>query len=100
MSGARPDNSFRSKRNSHGLTKQSPKQQTPSKASPTHNSSASTLENFNVSSLNVESKPSHKGSPNSRKKKKKKKTVSTVSCVQVLTVCHSVMLISISVIVK
>ena len=67
MSSAKPDNSFCSKGNLHGLTKQSPKQQTPSKASPTHNSSPSTLENFNVSSPNVESKPSPKGSPNSKK---------------------------------
>ena len=67
MSSAKQDNSFCSKGNSRGLTKQSPKQQTPSKASPTHNSSPSTLENFNVSKSNVESKPSPKVYPNSIK---------------------------------
>ena len=87
VSSARPHNSFRSKGSSHGLTKQSPKQQTPSKASPTHNSSPSTLENFNTSMSNVESKSSSKGSHNS----KKKNLVSTVSCAQVLTIRHSVM---------
>ena len=66
-SNAKSDNGFRHKGNSHGLTKQSPKQQTPSKANPTHNSSPSTLENFNTSMLNVESKPSPKGSPNTKK---------------------------------
>ena len=55
------------KGNSHGLTKQSPKPPTPSKASPTHNLSPSTLENFNVSKSNVESKPSPKGFPNFKK---------------------------------
>ena len=95
LSSVRPDNSFRSKGNSHGLTKQSPKQQTPSKASPTHNSSPLTLENFNTSMSNAESKHIPKGSPNS-----KKNLVSTVSCAQVLTVGHIVIIISLSVIVK
>ena len=95
MSSVKLDNSFRSKGKSHGLTKQSPKQQTPSKASPIHNSFPSTLENFNTSMSNAESQPSPKGSPNS-----KKNLVSTVSCAQVLTVCHSVIIISLSVIVK
>ena len=67
VSSAKLDNSFRNKGNSHGLTKQSPKPQIPSKVSPTHNSSPSTLENFNTSTSNVESKPSPKGSPNSLK---------------------------------
>ena len=66
-SNAMSDNSFRHKGNSHGLTKQSPKWQTPSKANPTHNSSPSTLENFNTSMSNVESQPSPKGSPNPKK---------------------------------
>ena len=67
-SSAKSDNSFRHKGNSHGLTKQSPKQQTPSKANPTHNSSPSTLESVNTTMSNVESKPSPKGSPNPKKK--------------------------------
>ena len=66
-SSAKSDNGFRHKGNSHGLTKQSPKQQTPSKANPTHNSSPSTLENFITSMSNVESKPSPRGSPNPKK---------------------------------
>ena len=65
VSSAKSDNSFRNKGNSHGLTKQSLKPQTPSKA--THNSSPSTLENFNTSTSNIESKPSPKASPNSKK---------------------------------
>ena len=67
VSSTKSDNSFCNKANSHGLTKQSPKPQTPSKASPNHNSSPSTFENFNTSTSNVESKPSPKGSPNSKK---------------------------------
>ena len=66
-SSAKSNNGFHHKGISHGLTKQSPKQQTPSKANPTHNSSPSTLENVNTSMLNVESKPSPKGSPNPKK---------------------------------
>ena len=66
-SNAKSDNGFHLKGNSHGLTKQIPKQQTPSKANPTHNSSPLTLENFNTSMSNVESKPSPKGSPNPKK---------------------------------
>ena len=66
-SNAKSDNSFRHKGNSHGLTKQTPKQQTPSKTNPTHNSSPSTLENFNTSMSNVESQPSPKGSLNPKK---------------------------------
>ena len=54
------------KGNSHGLTKQFPKPETPSKASPTHISSPSTLENFSVSMSNVESKLTPKGSLNSK----------------------------------
>ena len=92
VSSAKSDNSFCNKRNSHGLTKQSPKPQTPSKASPTHNSSPTTLENFNVSMSNVESKPSSKGSPNSKKKPGK-------HC-KLCTGPHSVIIISLSVIVK
>ena len=57
-SNAKSDNGFRHKGNSHGLNKQTPKQQTPSKVNPTNNSSPSTLENFNTSTSNVESKPS------------------------------------------
>ena len=67
VSSAKSDNCFHNKGNSHGLTKQSSKLQTPSKAIPTYNSSPSTLENFNTSMTNVESKPSPKGSPNSKK---------------------------------
>ena len=93
-SNAKSDNSFHHKGNSHGFTKQTPKQQTPSKANPTNNSSPSTLENFNTSTSNVESKPSPKGSPNP------KNLVGTLSCAQVLTVCHSLIIISPSVIVK
>ena len=93
-SNAKSDNSFRHKGNSLGLTKQTPKQQTPSKTNPTHNSSPSTLENFNTSMSNVESQPSPKGSLNP------KNLVGTVSCAQVLTICHSVIIISPSVIVK
>ena len=93
-SSAKSDNGFRHKGNSHGLTKQSPKQQTPSKANPTHNSSPSTLENLNTSLSNVETKPSLKGLLIL------KNLVSTVSCAQVLTVCHSVMIINLSMIVK
>ena len=48
-SNAKSDNGFFHKGNSHGLTKQTPKQQTPSKANPTHNSSPSTLKNFKTS---------------------------------------------------
>ena len=91
-SNAKSDNGFRHKGNSHGLSKQTPKQQTPSKANPTNNSSPSTLENFNTSMSNVESKPSPVLTL--------KNLVSTVSCAQVLTVCHSVIIISPSVIVK
>ena len=57
VSSAKSENSFHNKGNSHGLTKQSPKLQTPFKASPTLNSSPSTLENFNASTSNVESVP-------------------------------------------
>ena len=66
VSSGKPDNRFHSKSNSHGLAKQFPRQQTPSKTSPTHNSSPLTLENFGTSMLNVESKPSFNGSPNSK----------------------------------
>ena len=93
VSSAKLDNNFHNKGNSHGLTKQFPKLQTLSKASPTHNASPSTLENFNTSTSNVESKPSPKGSPNS---KKNLVGLSTVSCAQILTVCHSVIIMSFS----
>ena len=93
-SNAKSDNGFRHRGNSHGLNKQTPKQQTPSKANPTNNSSPSTLENFNTSTSNVESQPSPKGLLIL------KNLVGTVSCAPVLTVCHSVTIISPSVIVK